>query len=147
MAENKTRPTSLSVDAFIAAAQPPQRSEDAKTVRAMMERLSGEPAAMWGPSIVGFGSCHYRYDSGREGDMPRIAFSPRKAELVFYLSDEFPEHAELLAALGKHRSGKACLYVKRLSDIDTDVLERLVSGSLAASDRRYPRNAASAAAM
>jgi hypothetical protein len=134
MPENKTQPTTASVDAFIAAAEPPQRSEDAKTVRATMERLSGEPAAMWGPSIIG-----YKYESGREGDMPRIGFSPRKAELVFYLSDEFPEHADLMARLGKHRTGKSCLYVKRLSDIDMGVLEELIAASLADMDRRYPR--------
>ncbi|MHA3840812.1 DUF1801 domain-containing protein [Sphingomonas aestuarii] len=139
MSENKTQPTTASVDAFIAAAEPPQRSEDAKLVRATMERLSGEPAAMWGPSIIGFGSCHYKYESGREGDMPRIGFSPRKAELVFYLSDEFPEHADLMARLGKHRTGKSCLYVKRLSDIDMGVLEQLIAASLADMDRRYPR--------
>ena len=147
MPENKTQPTPASVDAFIAAAQPPERSADAKIVRTLMERLSGEPAAMWGPSIIGFGSCHYKYDSGREGDMPRIGFSPRKAELVFYLSDEFPEHADLMARLGKHRTGKSCLYIKRLSDIDMGVLEALIVGSLNASDARYPRNAASAAAI
>lgn len=147
MPENKTQPTTASVDAFIAAAEPPQRSEDAKVIRAMMERLSGERAVMWGPSIIGFGSCHYKYDSGREGDMPRLGFSPRKAELVFYLSDEFPGHADLMARLGKHRFGKACLYVKRLSDIDLDILERLIVGSLAASDKRYPRKPASASAI
>lgn len=139
MPENKTRPTAAYVDAFIAVAQPPERSEDAKVVRALMERLSGERAAMWGPSIIGFGVCHYRYESGREGDMPRIGFSPRKGELVFYLSDEFPAHAELMARLGKHRTGKSCLYVKRLSDIDMGVLEALIVGSLKASDARYPR--------
>ncbi|VXC69787.1 DUF1801 domain-containing protein [Sphingomonas sp. AX6] len=139
MADNKTQPGTASVDAFIAAAQPLERSEDAKLVCAIMERLSGERAVMWGPSIIGFGSCHYRYDSGREGDMPRIGFSPRKTELVFYLSDEFPERADLMARLGKHRTGKSCLYVKRLSDIDLDVLEALILGSLKASDARYPR--------
>lgn len=147
MPENKTRPTTASVDAFIAAAQPPQRSEDAKVIRAMMERLSGEPAVMWGPSIIGFGSCHYRYDSGREGDMPRLGFSPRKAELVLYLADGFPDHAELMSRLGRHRTSKACLYVKRLSDIDLDMLERLIAGSLAVSDELYPRKPASASAI
>lgn len=144
MPETKTQPTTASVDAFITAAEPPQRREDAVVVRALMERLSGEPAEMWGPSIIGFGSCHYKYDSGREGDMPRIGFSPRKAELVFYLSDEFPERTDLMARLGKHRTGKSCLYVKRLADIDQDVLEALIVGSLKASDARYPRKAASA---
>lgn len=139
MPENKTQPTAASVDAFIAAAQPPERSEDARVIRATMERLSGEPARMWGPSIVGFGGYHYKYDSGREGDMARIGFSPRKAELVLYLLDGFPGHAELMGRLGKHRTGKSCLYIKRLSDIDMGVLEELIAASIAEMDRRYPR--------
>lgn len=139
MAENKTQPTPASVDAFIAAAQPPERSADARVIRATMERLSGEPARMWGPSIVGFGRYHYKYDSGREGDMARIGFSPRKAELVLYLLDGFPGHAELMGRLGKHRTGKSCLYIKRLSDIDMGVLEELIAASIAEMDRRYPR--------
>ena len=139
MPENKTQPTTASVDAFIAAAEPPERRADAKIIRTMMERLSGEPATMWGPSIIGFGRYHYRYDSGREGDMARIGFSPRRAELVLYLSDGFPDHAALMARLGKHRTGKSCLYIKRLSDIDLGVLEELVVASIAAMDERYPR--------
>lgn len=139
MAENKTQPTPASVDAFIAAAQPPERSADARVIRATMERLSGEPARMWGPSIVGFGRYHYTYDSGREGDMARIGFSPRKAELVLYLLDGFPGHAERMGRLGKHRTGKSCLYIKRLSDIDMGVLEELIAASIAEMDRRYPR--------
>lgn len=139
MADNRTQPTPASVDAFIAAAQPPERSADAQVLRAMMERLSGERATMWGPSIIGFGRYHYTYDSGREGDMARIGFSPRRAELVLYLVDGFPHHGELMARLGKHRTGKSCLYVKRLADIDTDVLEELILGSLAVMDARYPR--------
>ncbi len=139
MAENKTQSTPASVDAFIAAAQPPERSADARVIRATMERLSGEPARMWGPSIVGFGRYHYKYDSGREGDMARIGFSPRKAELVLYLLDGFPGHAELMGRLGKHRTGKSCLYIKRLSDIDMGVLEELIAASIAEMDRRYPR--------
>ena len=139
MPENKTQPTPASVDAFIAAAEPPERRADAKIIRTMMERLSGGPATMWGPSIIGFGRYHYRYDSGREGDMARIGFSPRRAELVLYLSDGFPDHAALMARLGKHRTGKSCLYIKRLSDIDMGVLEELVVASIAAMDERYPR--------
>ena len=92
MAELKTKPTGVAVDDFIDEVPNPQRREDAKKVRAMMERLSGEPAAMWGPSIVGFGAYHYKYDSGHEGDMARIGFSPRAKELVFYLVESFPRH-------------------------------------------------------
>ena len=92
----------------------------------MMERLSGEPAQMWGPSIVGFGSYHYKYDSGHEGDMCRLGFSPRKAELVLYvLTDGAAEQEALLARLGKHKTGKCCLYIKKLRDVDEAVLEEL----------------------
>lgn len=138
-AENKTKASAASVDDFIAAVPNPARQEDAKAIRAMMERLSGEPATMWGPSIIGFGSCHYKYDSGREGDMPRIAFSPRKAEQVLYLSNAFPRHAELMGKLGKHKSGKACLYIAKLTDVEMRVLEELITESLAAADAKYPR--------
>jgi hypothetical protein len=101
-----------------------------------MARLSGEPARMWGPSIIGFGRYRYRYDSGREGEMCRIGFSPRKAELVFYLGGL--EDADL-AALGPHRRGKGCLYIKRLAGVDMDVLEALIAQSLAYMDAAYPR--------
>ena len=101
-----------------------------------MERLSGEPARMWGPSIIGFGRYHYRYDSGREGDMCRIGFAPRKTELVFYLAGL--DDADFMA-LGKHRRGKGCLYVKRLADIDMGALEALIVQSLAHMDGLYPR--------
>lgn len=138
MAETKTRPTPVSVDDFIAAVENPVRRADAQILRTMMERISGQPATMWGPSIIGFGSYHYRYDSGHEGDMCRIGFSPRKAELVLYLPDGFEDHAEQLAKLGKHRTGKSCLYVKKLADVDQTVLEAMIGGSLAYMDRSYP---------
>jgi len=130
MAENKTRPTGVSVDAFLDGVADPQRRSDAHRVRALMERLSGEPPAMWGPSIVGFGFHHYEYDSGREGDMPRIAFSPRAKELVLY-GLGVARQPELMARLGKHRTGKGCLYIKRLDDVDEAVLERLMVEALA----------------
>ncbi|UZK65629.1 DUF1801 domain-containing protein [Sphingomonas sp. M1-B02] len=139
MAETKTKPTGLSPATFIDAVEDPVRREDAKAVCAMMERISGEQAAMWGPSIIGFGSYHYRYESGHEGDMARISFSPRKAELVLYITGGFPRHAELMARLGKHRTGKSCLYIKRLSDVDRDILEELIRESLAWMDATYPR--------
>lgn len=128
MAETKTRPTGASVDAFLEGVAHPVRRADGKALRATMERVSGEPAAMWGPSIIGFGSCHYRYDSGHEGDMPRIGFSPRKASLVLYVGG-FPDYPALLARLGKHTSSKACLYVNKLADVDLDVLEEIVRRS------------------
>lgn len=139
MAEIKTKATGVSVDAFIAAVPDPVRRGDAEVVRALLERLSGEPAAMWGPTIVGCGSYHYKYDSGHEGTMCRIGFSPRKAELVLYLLGSYPRQDELLARLGKHRTGKSCLYIKRLANVDMGVLEELVRESLADMDARYPR--------
>ena len=125
MAENKTKPTGADVTAFIDAIDHPTRREDGHTLRALFERISGEPACLWGPSIVGFGTHHYRTDAGREGDTPRIAFSPRKANLVFYLPHYAGFDADL-ARLGKHKAGKGCLYVTKLADVDEDVLEDLV---------------------
>ncbi len=139
MAMNKTRPTVASVAGFLAQVEPESRREDARRIAAMMESLSGEPPRMWGPAIIGFGSYHYRYESGREGDAPRIGFSPRKGALVLYLVDGFPRHAELLARLGRHQTGKSCLYIKALADIDMEALEALVRGSIAWMDDRYPR--------
>jgi len=125
-AEAKTKPTAVTVDSFIAAIEPEARREDAQTLCAMMARLCGEPAVMWGPGIVGFGSRHFRYDSGREGDILRIGFSPRKAALTLYGMDPNGESSPLLASLGKHSTGKGCLYIKRLADIDPGVLEALI---------------------
>ena len=135
MAENKTKATAASVDDFLDVVPDPQRRADGKRLRAIMERLSGEPAAMWGPSIVGFGSYHYRYESGHEGDMARIGFSPRAKELVLYL---FGKRQALMDRLGKYRTGKSCLYVKRLADVDEAVLEQLIAESLAYMKEKYP---------
>lgn len=138
MAENKTKPTAISVDAFIDAIADPVRQADARTLIDIMAEKSGAPATMWGPSIIGFGSYHYRYESGREGDAPRIAFSPRKAEQVLYVGASHPRNTEWLAQLGKHRTGKGCLYVKRLADVDMAVLEHIIAASFAASLADYP---------
>ena len=124
MAETKTRPTEVSVDAFLDGVAHPVRRADGKAVRVMMERVTGEPAVMWGPSIVGFGSYHYRYASGHEGDMCRVGFSPRSANLVLYVGG-FPDYEALLAKLGKHKRSKACLYVNKLADVDPAVLEEI----------------------
>jgi uncharacterized protein DUF1801 len=141
MAEIKTRPTGVAVDDFIDKVPNPQRREDAKKVRAMMERLTGEPAQMWGPSIIGFGQYHYKYDSGHEGDMARMGFSPRASELVFYIVGDFARHQALMDRLGKYRTGKCCLYIKKLSDVDEAVLEALVVEGLAYMDEKYPKGA------
>jgi hypothetical protein len=124
MAETKTRPTQVNVDDFIAAVEKPVRRADAGVLRDMMERVTGEPATMWGPTIVGFGFYHYRYASGHEGDMCRIGFSPRSANLVLYVGG-FPEYEELLGKLGKHKRSKACLYLNKLADVDLAVLEEI----------------------
>ena len=141
MAENKTKPTGASVEAFLDAVPDPGRREDGRRISAMMERLSGERPEMWGPSIVGFGRCRYRYDSGREGEMPRIGFSPRAREQVLYVVDSFPRHRHLMDRLGKHKTGKVCLYIKRLSDVDEGVLEELVIESLEHMREKYPEGA------
>lgn len=141
MAEIKTKPTETSVDAFLDAVPDPQRRADGKAVRAMMERITGEPARMWGPSIVGFGSYHYKYDSGHEGEMCRLGFSPRKAELVLYVLTQSGSQDALLARLGKHRTGKSCLYIRRLDDVDEQVLEELTVNALDHMNEKYPRGA------
>ena len=133
MAETKTKPTDVSVDAFLEAVEHPVRRADGKALRALMERVTGEPATMWGPSIVGFGSYHYRYASGHEGDSPRVGFSPRSANLVLYVGG-FPEYEALLARLGKHKSSKACLYLGKLAEVDPGVLEEIVRRTYAATE-------------
>jgi Domain of unknown function (DU1801) len=136
--ENKTKATEISVNGYIATVADANQRADAEKIRAMMERLSGEPAKMWGPSIIGFGSYHYKYESGREGDMCRIGFSPRKGQTVLYLIDGFEGQPELMARLGKHKTGKSCLYVKKLADVDEAVLQELCARSLAYMAEKYP---------
>jgi hypothetical protein len=131
VAENKTKATEVSVDNFLAKVEPEQRREDGRAVCDMMERITGVPAKMWGPSIIGFGTLHYRYESGREGDICRIGFSPRKPQLVFYLAAGLPGRDALLARLGKHSTGKGCLYIKTLADVNQPVLEQLIAESWA----------------
>jgi hypothetical protein len=133
MAGTKTRPTQVNVDDFIAAVEKPVRRADARVVRDMMERVTGEPATMWGPTIIGFGTYHYRYASGHEGDMCRIGFSPRSANLVLYAGG-FPEYDALLAKLGKHKRSKACLYLNNLADVDQSVLEEIARRTYAATE-------------
>ena len=134
--ESKTKPTKVSVNSFIAAADPARR-DDARTIVKLMQNATGEKPQMWGPSIVGFGSYHYTYDTGREGDMPLISFSPRKSALVLYNLTGSDDSAALLAKLGKHTAGKGCLYIKSLKDVDEKVLEKLIVSSVAAVRARY----------
>jgi len=139
MAGNKTKPTESSVAAFIDAVTDTTKRADAKALVKLMQDAAGEKPKMWGPSIIGFGSCHYRYESGREGDMPRIGFSPRKTAMVLYNVIESSDSKALLAKLGKHTTGKGCLYIKKLADVDQKVLEAMVVTSLAALRARNPR--------
>ena len=132
MADNKTRPTQLSVTMFIDALTDPTRRADAKELVKLMQKAAGEKPKLWGPSIIGFGSYHYKYDSGREGDMPLIGFSPRKAATVLYIMSGLSDSEALLARLGKHTTGKGCLYIRKLADVDQGVLEALIVKSVAA---------------
>ncbi len=130
MAKMKTVPTTANVDAFIAAVEDPQKREDCRTVAAIMAQATGASAQMWGTSIVGFGTYHYRYASGREGDFMEVGFSPRKRALTLYIMAGFSEYGDLLAKLGKHTTGKSCLYIKRLADVDQNVLREMVERSV-----------------
>ncbi|WP_332659962.1 DUF1801 domain-containing protein [Brevundimonas sp.] len=136
--EARTKPTDISVADFIAAVENPQRRADAETLCALFEEISGEPATMWGPSIIGFGKYHYRYASGHEGDAPRLGFSPRKAQTVLYVMSGAEGQADMIARLGKVKSSVACLYVNRLDQIDLGVLREMAEASLAHMRRLYP---------
>jgi hypothetical protein len=135
---NKTVPTDKSVEKFIDKVQDKRKREDSRTIMELMQRVTEEPPQMWGSSIVGFGSYHYRYESGREGDMPLVGFSPRVQNLTLYIMDGFDAYDSLLEKLGKYKTGKSCLYIKRLDDVDMDVLERLVSDSVEHMRRTNP---------
>lgn len=130
MAELKTKMTEASVDGFLATVADPARQEDCRTLLGLMQRATKFPPRMWGDSMVGFGSYHYRYDSGREGDWFLAGFAPRKNDLTIYVMSGFEAHSDLLAKLGRHRIGKSCLYVKRLADIDQKVLTTLIERSV-----------------
>ncbi len=106
-----------------------KRQNESRLLIEMMREITGLPPVMWGPSIIGFGTVHYRYDSGREGDMPILAFSPRKAQITVYFSEGFDEYGEHLAKLGKHKTSVSCLYINKLQDVDTDVLKELLKAS------------------
>jgi hypothetical protein len=124
--ENKTKPTEVTASEFIAHVEHPVRRADAETLDDMFRRITGQEPVMWGPTMVGYGQYHYEYDSGHSGDAFAAGFSPRKASLSLYGMTWQPEAPELLAKLGKHRVGAACLYVNKLADVDLDVLEELI---------------------
>lgn len=137
MADTKTKPTAASIDEYLASRASAEQLADCKALMAMLERVTNEQPRMWGPSIVGYGSYSYRYESGRTGESCLTGFAVRGRELVVYLVAESPEQQELLAKLGKHKIGKACLYLKRLADVDVGILETLVASSVSEVQRRH----------
>jgi hypothetical protein len=137
MAENKTKPTDASVEDYIASRANPQQRTDCRELMVMFKKITRSPPRMWGPSIVGYGSYRYTYESGRTGEGPLAAFAIRGRELVVYLVAEGEEQQPLLSRLGKHKMGKCCLYFKQLADLDKSTLEKLVAGSIAEVRRRY----------
>lgn len=128
-AKLKTKVTSVSIAAFLNAVENDKKRKEAKQVLKLVKAITGVKPKMWGPSIIGFGTYHYKYDSGREGDMPKIGFSPRKSALTIYIMPGFPRFKELMSKLGKHKTGKACLYINKLDDVDLDVLKQLITES------------------
>lgn len=143
--ENKTKPTDAKVAQFVAAVENDTRRADAETLLSLYADATGMEPAMWGPSIIGYGSYHYKYESGREGDMCRAGFSPRKGNIVLYLMGGYSnpgtqtEMDALRAKLGKHKTGASCLYINKLADVDLDVLKQMVKLDLAYMDAKYPR--------
>lgn len=137
MAENKTKPTGASVDDYLASRASEQQHADCRQLMTLLERITRQPPHMWGPSIVGYGSYRYTYDSGHSGEAPVAGFAIRGRDLVVYIDAESETQRSLLARLGKHRIGKSCLYFKRLSDLDQSVLEQLVTNSVAEVKRRH----------
>ena len=137
MAENKTIENKASVSAFLNSIDDPRRRSDAKKVAAIMRRVTGKPPRIWGTSIVGYGKYHYKYASGREGDFMLVGFSPRKQSLAVYIMPGFEEFQALMKKLGKYKTGKSCLNIKNLEDVDLTVLEKLIERSVKAMRKRY----------
>ena len=136
-AQNKTVATNASVTAYLAGIEDPERAADCRQLVAMMRKATGEKPSLWGPTMIGFGAYHYRYESGREGDSFLVGFAPRKGDISIYIVPGFNDYAELLDKLGKHKTAKVCLYVRRLADIDLAVLQQLIGRSVADMRKRY----------
>lgn len=130
MAENKTKANNTDVTAFLNTVEDEQKRKDCFEISALMQEVTNEQPIMWGTSIVGFGTYHYKYESGREGDFMLVGFSPRKQNLTMYIMAGFGRYGELLSKLGKYKTGKSCLYIKKLEDIDKDVLKELITESV-----------------
>jgi hypothetical protein len=141
MSELKTKPTKVSVESHIAAIANEEQRNDARSLVALMRKVTKQEPRMWGPSIVGFGSYHYKYPSGHEGDSALTGFAARGRELVVYIAKSFEGRDALLAKLGDHRTGKVCVYIRRLANVDLKVLEKLVALSIADTKHRYPQPA------
>lgn len=138
MTQNKTKPTQQEISEFINGIEDERKRADCRELLSMMHAVTGEPPTMWGPSMVGFGSYHYRYASGHEGDFLLAGFSPRKQALTVYVVSGFEKHPDLMARLGKFKTGKSCLYIKNLDAIDRSVLTQLVTRSVALMRKKYP---------
>lgn len=137
MSENKTKQTRASVTTFIDSIEDEVKRRDSKVLVKLMKEATGKPARLWGPSIIGFGKYHYKYESGREGDFLMVGFSPRKQNIAVYIMTGFSKYQGYLTKLGKQKTGKSCLYIKRLSDVDMDVLRALVADSVTEMQARY----------
>ncbi|MBF8269101.1 MAG: hypothetical protein HW386_810 [Gammaproteobacteria bacterium] len=137
MAETKTKPTDASVTDFLDRVKNEQKRQDAYTLLRLMKTITRKQPKMWGPSIIGFDKYHYRYESGREGDICMIGFSPRSQALTLYLMSGFTSYKELLKKLGKHKISKACLYINKLADIDLDVLQEIIKASYRYTKKKY----------
>ena len=137
-ADNKTKPRKGSVQAYISGIKPAGRKEDAQILLDLMGEICPEPPQLWGPSIIGFGSYHYQYESGREGDSMLTGFAPRKANMVVYVMPGFSQYQTYLTRLGKHRTGASCLYLGRLSNVNLDVLKDLIAQSVQDMRTKYP---------
>ncbi len=137
-AENKTRPTDVTVEDFLSGVEPEKKREEAKILDQLFRKVTGWQPVMWGPAIIGYGSYHYKYATGREGDMCATGFSPRKAQHSIYILPGYTDFQHYLDRLGMHSIGKSCLYVKKLADIDLDVLGELIEAGLKDLGEKYP---------
>ena len=138
MAEQKTKPTEQSVENFLNKVPDESVRDDCFAIMKLMKRITGSSPKMWGPNIIGYGKYHYQYDSGHEGDSCLTGFSPRKPNITLYVMPGFAQHADLLKKLGKHKAGKCCLYIRKLEDVDTSVLENLIMKSVDFLKKKYP---------
>ncbi len=137
MAELKTKPNNLSVNEFLNSVEDEKKRADSFRILRIMQEITKDTPKMWGPSIIGFGNYHYKYESGREGDFFITGFSPRKQNLTIYIMPGFERYEELMADLGKYKTGKSCLYIRKLEDIDTDILKKLIAESVAYMIKKY----------